>query len=52
METMIRIIVIDVSNVLGAEVYDEVIVPVDRINDINMFVKKYIDLSKYRIMTV
>lgn len=46
---MIRIIILDVSNVLGANVYDEAVLPVTHATD---FVKKYINIKKYRIVTV
>lgn len=49
MDNMVRIIIIDVCAVLGAEVYDETVIPVDEAAD---FVKKYADVSKYRIVTV
>lgn len=46
---MIRIVILDISNVLGANVYDEAILPVSQATE---FVKKYIDMSKYRIITI
>lgn len=46
---MIRIVILDISNVLGAYVYDEAILPISKATD---FVKKYIDISKYRIITI
>ena len=46
---MIRIVILDISNVLGAYVYDESILPISKATD---FVKKYIDISKYRIVTI
>lgn len=46
---MIRIVVLDISNVLGSSVYDETILPVNQATE---FVKKYIDVSKYRIVTI
>ena len=49
MDNMVRIIIIDICAVLGAEVYDETVIPVDEAAD---FVKKYADVSKYRIVTV
>lgn len=49
MEGIVRIIIIDICSALGAEVYDEIIIPVDEASD---FVKKYADMSKYRIVTV
>ena len=48
-DDMIRIVVLDISNVLGAYVYDEAILPISKATD---FVKKYIDISKYRIVTI
>ena len=47
--SMVRVIIIDISNALGSNVYDEAILP---INQATEFVKKYIDMSKYRIITV
>lgn len=49
MDNVIRIIVIDISAALGAEVYDEIIIPVNEAND---FANKYTDITKYRIITV
>jgi hypothetical protein len=49
MDNMVRIIVIDVYSVFGAEVYDEIIIPATEASD---FVKKYADMEKYRIVTV
>ena len=46
---MVRIVVIDVSKPLGAKIYDEAILPVLQSTS---FVKKYIDMKKYRIITV
>lgn len=46
---MIRIVILDISNVLGSNVYDEAILP---INQATKFVKKYIDMRKYRIITI
>ena len=46
---LIRIVVLDISNTLGSNVYDEAIVPV---NQATNFAKQYIDMSKYRIVTV
>ena len=48
-ECMVRIIILDISNVLGADVYDEAILPISKATG---FVKKYIDISKYRIVTI
>ena len=48
-DDMIRIVVLDISNVLGAYVYDDAILPISKATD---FVKKYIDISKYRIVTI
>ena len=48
-DDMIRIVILDISNVLGAYVYDEAILPISKSTD---FVKKYIDISKYRIVTI
>lgn len=49
MDDAIRIIIIDVSKVLGAEVYDETVIPA---NEAAEFIRKYTDMSKYRIITV
>ena len=46
---LIRIVVIDISEPLGANVYDEAILPVPQATN---FAKKYIDMTKYRIITV
>lgn len=46
---MLRIIVIDISMPLGSEVYDEVIIPVGEATE---FCRKYMDMTKYRIITV
>ena len=48
-EDTIRIVVIDISKPLGANVYDEALIPVSEANE---FIKKYIDITKYRIVTV
>lgn len=48
-ETMIRIVVLDISNALSSNVYDEAILPVDQATE---FIKKYIDMAKYRIVTI
>lgn len=52
MNQMVRIVVINIEKVLSAEVYDELIAPIDKTDEINNFIKKYIDLTKYRILTV
>lgn len=49
MEDMVRIIIVDITKALGAEVYDEIIIPANKATD---FVKKYADMEKYRIVTV
>lgn len=46
---MVRIIVLDITKPLAATVYDEAILPVLQAKE---FVKKYIDISKYRIITI
>lgn len=46
---MVRIVVVDISNALGSSVYDEAILPV---NQATNFVQKYIDMTKYRIITI
>jgi len=48
-DVTVRIVVVDISKPLGANVYDEAILPLNEATD---FVKKYIDISKYRIITV
>lgn len=48
-ENMIRIIVLDITKPLATTVYDEAILPVLQATE---FVKKYIDISKYRIVTI
>lgn len=48
-DNIIRIIVVNVEDVMCAEVYDEIIVPVE---EAETFSKKYTDLSKYRLITV
>lgn len=46
---LVRVVVLDISKPLSANVYDEAILPVMQATD---FVKKYIDISKYRIITI
>jgi hypothetical protein len=46
---LVRIVVLDISKPLSAVVYDEAILPVIQATE---FVKKYIDISKYRIVTI
>lgn len=46
---MIRIIILDISNALCSSVYDEAILPVNQATE---FANRYIDMSKYRIVTV
>lgn len=46
---MVRIVVLDITKPLAATVYDEAILPVLQATE---FVKKYIDISKYRIVTI
>ena len=46
---LIRVIIIDISKPLGANIYDEAILPVLQATS---FAKKYIDMTKYRIITV
>ena len=48
-DNMLRIVVLDISKPLGAEVYDEALIPVSEANE---FIKKYIDITKDRIVTV
>lgn len=47
--TLLRIVVIDISSPLSSNVYDEAILPVMQATN---FVKKYIDMTKYRIITI
>ena len=46
---LVRIVVVDISQPLGSSVYDEAILPVLQATS---FVKKYIDVTKYRIITI
>ena len=46
---MIRIVVLDITKPLAATVYDEAVLPVLQATE---FVKNYIDISKYRIVTI
>lgn len=46
---IIRIVVLDITKPLASTVYDEAILPVLQAKE---FVKKYIDISKYRIITI
>ena len=46
---MVRIIVLDITKPLAATVYDEAILPVLQATE---FAQKYIDISKYRIITI
>lgn len=48
-ENMVRIVILDVTKPLGAEVYDEIMLPV---TETTGFVKRYIDMTKYRIVTI
>ena len=48
-ENMIRIVILDISKPLASEVYDEVILPTSKATD---FIRNYIDMNKYRILTV
>lgn len=48
-EDMVRIVILDITKPLATEVYDEIILPVTKATD---FVKKYIDMSMYRIVTI
>lgn len=45
----VRVVVIDISKPLSSEVYDEVIIPLSQATN---FAKKYIDITKYRIITI
>lgn len=49
---MVRIVVINIEKVLCSEVYDELIISIDKTEEIKDFVSKYSDLTKYRILTV
>lgn len=46
---MVRIVILDITKPLATTVYDEAILPVLQAKE---FVKKYIDISKYRIITI
>lgn len=48
-ENMIRIVILDISKPLASEVYDETILPTSKATD---FIKNYINMDKYRILTV
>ncbi len=48
-ENMMRIVILDISKPLASEVYDEAIIPISKATD---FIKNYIDVSKYRILTI
>lgn len=48
-EDTIRIVILDITKPLATTVYDEAILPVLQATE---FVKKYIDISKYRIVTI
>lgn len=48
-EDIVRIVILDITKPLGAEVYDEVMLPV---SESTSFAKKYIDMKKYRIVTI
>ena len=48
-EDTVRIVILDITKPLGAEVYDEIMLPVTKATE---FVKKYIDMTKYRIITI
>ncbi|MBT9778843.1 hypothetical protein GPL15_20395 [Clostridium sp. MCC353] len=46
---LIRIVVIDITKVLGAEVYDEVIIPVEEAAD---YIQNYTDMKRFRFITI
>lgn len=48
-EDIVRIIILDITKPLGAEVYDEIMLPVTKATD---FVRKYIDITKFRVITI
>lgn len=48
-EENIRIVVINISNVLGSSVYDEAVLPISQATE---FVSKYVDMKKYRVVTI
>lgn len=52
MEAMVRIVVVDISSILGAEVYDELLAPVSNKDEVAEFLGQYTDITKYRIITV
>lgn len=46
---LVRIVVLDITKPLASTVYDEAILPVIQATE---FAKKYIDMGKYRIITI
>ena len=48
-DELVRIVVVDISQPLGSSIYDEAILPVWQATS---FVEKYIDMTKYRIITI
>lgn len=48
-DTLMRIVIIDISTPLCSKVYDEAILPVTQATN---FVNQYIDMTKYRIVTI
>ena len=48
-ENMIRIVILDISKPLASKVYDEAILPTSKATN---FIEKYINMDKYRILTV
>ncbi|WP_180994610.1 hypothetical protein [Clostridium sp. chh4-2] len=46
---LIRIVVIDITKVLGSEVYDEVIIPVEDAAD---YILNYTDMKRFRFITI
>lgn len=48
-EDMVRIVILDITKPLAAKVYDEATLPV---TESTKFAQKYIDMKKYRIVTI
>lgn len=45
----IRIVILDISNVLCTKIEDEVVIPIEKANS---YIEKYIDITKYRVVTI
>ena len=48
-ENMVRIVVLDITKPFATAVYDEAILPVLKATE---FIEKYINMAKYRIVTI